>query len=132
MRMREWARTCGDNVIYNKNFLSLLDCPLLHLEIVGAVLLHVLGGDARTGQLALLADRDKAGTKLQGEGWAEKKATGVETNNDIGLDGVVVTTKVQKLELQGVEQSGMGFGVEEPGHDIQEVDTGDRKIGKAA
>lgn len=128
----EQEHTCGNNVVHDENFLSLGDRPLLHLEVVGTVLLHVFGSHARTGQLSLLTDGDEAGTEPQGEGRAEKKAAGVETNNDVGLDGGVVGAKVQELELQGVEQSGVNGGVEEPWHDIQKVDTGDRKVGEAA
>lgn len=129
---RKRARTCSNNVVHNEHFLTLGDGALLHLEVIGAVLLHVFGSDARTRQLALLTDGDEAGTELQGERWAEKEAAGVKANDDIGLDGRVVAAKVQQLQLQGVEQRSVDLGVKEPWHNIQEVDTGDGKVGKAA
>lgn len=125
-------RTCGDNVIHNEHLLSLGNRPLLHLEVVRAILLHVFSGDARPRQLALLANGDEAGPELQGKGWTEKEAASVETDNYIGLDGSVVGSKVQELKLEGVEQRGVDLGVKKPWHDIQKVDTGDGKVGKAA
>lgn len=87
-------RTCGDNVIHNEHLLSLGNGPLLQLEVVRAILLHVFSGDARARQLALLTDGNEAGTELQGEGWTEKKAAGVESDDYIGFDGGVVGAKV--------------------------------------
>lgn len=126
------VHTSSNDVVDDQHFLALLDDALLHLEVVGAVLLHVLGGDTRAGQLALLADGDEAGVEAQGHGWAEQEATGVEADDDVRGDGVAIAAEVLELKLQGAEQGGVDLGVEEPGHDVQEVDARDGEVGKAA
>jgi hypothetical protein len=124
--------TGSNNVIDNEDLLSRLYGALLHLEVVGAVLLGVLGGDAGAGQLALLADRHEAGVQSECQAGPEEEAASIQTDDDIGLDGVIGAAKVEKLQLERAEESCVDDWVEEPWHDIQEVDAGDREVGEAA
>lgn len=131
-RQDSMGRTGGDDVVDNKDLLSRADDTLLHLEVIGTVLLHVLCRDTGPGQLALLADGDEAGAKGQGQRRAEEKAAGVEADDDIGGDDAGVGAEVLELELEGSQQGGVDLGVEEPGHNIEEVDAGDGEVGEAA
>lgn len=118
--------TCSDNVIHNQNLLAGLYGALLHLEEILAVLLLVGGGDAGSGELALLADRDEAGAELQCELRSEEEASSVQAHYDIGLGA-----ELENLELEGAEKSLVGGGVLEDGQDVDEVDAGDGEVGEA-
>lgn len=125
-------RTSSNNVVYDEDLLSRLDGTLLHLEVVDAILLGVLGGNTGARQLALLADRHKASVQSESQAGAEQEAAGVQADDDIGLDGVVGVAKVEELQLEGAEEGCVDGRVDEPWHDIQEVDAGDGEVGKAA
>lgn len=123
------AITGSDNVINDENLLALTDGVLLHLEKVLAVLLDVLGGDAGTGELALLADGSKGDTEAESEAGAEEEATGVETDNDVGL---LAGKGLGNLELEGVDEGGVGLGVGKERHDVDKVNAGDGEVGELA
>lgn len=125
-------RTSSDDIVHDQDLLPRLDRALLHLEVIRAVLLHVLSRDAGAGQLALLPDGHEAGVEPQGQRGPEQEAPGVQANDDIRLDGVAGAAEVQELQLEGAEEGVVDGRVEEPWHDIQEVDTGDGEVGEAA
>lgn len=122
--------TSSDNVVDNQDLLALLDGILLHLEEILAVLLDVLGRDARAGELALLANSGKGHTEAQSQGGAKEEATGVKTNNDIGL--ARGGKGLGDLQLEGVEEGGVGLRVGKEGHDVDKVDAGDGEVGELA
>lgn len=124
--------TSGNDVVHHKDCLPRLDGILLQLEVICAVLLQVLSRDARARQLALLADGHEAGVQPQGQRGAEQEASGVQADDDVGLDDVVGAAEVEELQLEGAEEGGVGGRVKEPWHNIQEVDTGDGEVGKTA
>lgn len=117
--------TSSNDIVNDKDLLAGLDSALLHLEEIGAVLLLVSGSDAGTGHLALLADGNEGGAHSQGERGAEEEATGIKTDNDIGLDMGELD-----LELESVEESLVGVDVLEEGEDIDKVDAGDGEVGE--
>lgn len=121
--------TSGNNVVDNENLLSLTDGVLLHLEKVLAVLLDVLGGDAGARQLALLADGGKGDAEAQGKAGAKEEAAGVEADNDVGLG---VGESLGNLELEGVDEGGVCFGVGKERHDVDKVNAGDGEVGELA
>lgn len=123
------SNTGGNDVVDDENLLALFDGVLLHLEKVLAVLLDVLGGDARTGKLALLADSGKGDAEAQSEARAKEEAASIEADNDVGLD---VGKVLEDLELESVDEGGMGFGVGEEWHDIDKVNAGDGKVRELA
>jgi hypothetical protein len=120
--------TSGNDVVNNQDVLTLGDGILLHLEEIGTVLLEVLGGDARSGQLALLADGSEADAEAQGQAGAEKEAAGVEADNDIGLGGTGGGKGLGDLQDKGVKEGGVGDGIGEEGHDVDKVDAGDGEV----
>lgn len=119
------VHTSGNDVIDNENLLALTDSILLHLEEILAVLLDVFGGDARTGELALLANGGKRDTKAESKAGSKEETTGIKTNNHIRL---VVTKGLLDLKLEGRYKSSVGFGVGEERHDIDKDDSGDGKV----
>lgn len=121
--------TRRNDIVNNQDLLPLADGILLHLEQVLAVLLDVLGSDARARQLALLPDGSKADAEAQGQAGAEEEAAGVEANNDIGLVGA---EGLGDLQLEGGQQRGVGVRVGEEGHDVDEVNPRDGEVGELA
>lgn len=122
-----WGLTCSNDIIHNQDLLAGLDGILLHLEEILTVLLLVRGGDAGTGELALLADGDEAGVQTQGERGAEEEAASVQADDDVGLEA-----GLEDLQLEGAEEGVVGGGVLEDGQDVDEVDAGDGEVGEAA
>lgn len=106
-----------------------MDGILLHLEQVLAILLDILGSDARAGQLALLSHSSKANAEAQSQARAKEEATGIQADNDIGLVGA---EGLRDLQLEGGQQRGMGVRVGEEGHDIDEVNPRDGEVGELA
>lgn len=113
--------TSGNDVVNNQDFLSLLDSILLHLEEVGTILLNILGCDARTGKLSLLAYGSESHAESEGKAGAEKETPGIETNDDIG-HASSSSSLLTDLHLQGIKQSSMRLGICEQGHDVNELD----------
>jgi hypothetical protein len=125
VRGRLGRTTSGNDVVDHQDVLALLDGIILHLEKILAVLLDVLGGNAGTGQLALLANGSEGDAEAQGQTGAEEEAAGIQTDNDIGLGG---GEGLGDLEGEGVEKSGVGDRIREEGHDIDKVDASDGEI----
>lgn len=119
--------TSSDDVVDNQDLLARLDGILLHLEEIGAVLLLVLGGDARAGQLALLAHRGETGAETEGQAGSEEEAAGVEADNNVGN---LLAKGLLDLELEDGAEGLVDGGVEEEGHDIDEVDALDGEVGE--
>lgn len=122
------ALTGSNNVVDNEDLLARLDSILLHLEQVLAVLLDIFSGGTGTGQLALLADGGEGDTETKGQAGAEEEATGIETDDDVGLS----REGLGDLQLEGGDEGGVGSRVGEEGHDVDEVDAGNREVGEAA
>lgn len=125
-------RTSSNNVIHNQNLLPRLDGALLELKVVRTVLLHILSRDTRTGQLALLAHSDEASIHFERQARAKQEAAGVEADDDIWGNGLVLGAKVLQLQLERAEQGSVHERVQEPWHDVEEVDAGDWEVGEAA
>jgi hypothetical protein len=107
------------NSLNNNDGLAGLDGVLLHLEAVDTVLLLVLDDVARAGELAGLADGDEGGTEAHGDDGAEEEATGVEADNDVGLDTGVDGGDVRdEVGDEGLESE----RVTEEGEDVEEGD----------
>lgn len=114
------SHTSSDNVINDEDLLAGLDRIGLHLEEILAILLFVSLSLTRTGELALLAHGDEAGTQAQCQARTHQEATGLETDNDIGL---LVTVVGGDVKFQGANQGLMQGGVGEDGQDILEQDS---------
>lgn len=121
--------TRRNDIVNNQDLLALANGILLHLEQILAVLLDVLGRDARAGQLALLAHGSKADAQAQRQARAKEEAAGIEADNDIGLVGA---KGLRDLQLEGRQQRGVGFRVGEEGHDVDEVNSRDGEVGELA
>lgn len=92
--------TSSNDVVHNKDVLSLGNSIFLHLEEVLAVFLDVLGSYAGARQLALLADSGEANTKAEGKAGAKQEASCVETDNDIGFGA---GERLGNLQDQGID-----------------------------
>lgn len=121
--------TSSNDVVDDDHLLTGLDRIGLHLEVVRAILLLVTLGVARTGELALLANGDKASTHAQGQARSHQEATGLQANDDIGL---LVAVALEDVELQAAEQGFVQHGISEDREDIFEQDTGGREVGELA
>jgi hypothetical protein len=119
--------TSGNDVVDDEDLLARLDSVGLHLEEVCAVLLHVLGRLAGTGQLALLADGHKGSAEAQGQRGAEEEAAGIEANNDVGLLGAL-----GNVQLEGAQQRLVQRRIGEDGQDVLEQDAGGGEVGELA
>lgn len=122
------AASC-DNVIDNDNLLARLDGVGLHLEKVLAVLLLVALGLTRAGQLALLANRDKASAKPQGQAGAEKEPSSLQSNDNIGL---LVTVGFEDVQFKATEESFVQGRIGEDRKDILEENARRREVGELA
>jgi hypothetical protein len=118
-----------DNVIDNDNLLARLDGVGLHLEKVLAVLLLVALGFTRTGQLALLANRDKASAKSQGQAGAEKEASSLQSNDNIGL---LVTVCFEDVQFEATEEGFVQGRIGEDRKDILEENARRGEVGELA
>lgn len=123
--------TCRDNIIHNQDLLSGLDGVLLHLEIIRAIFLLISCGHTGTRQLALLANSNEARVELQGQRRTEQEASGIQADNDIGLDLVIGTAKLKKLQLERSQQSCVDGRVQEPWHNIKKVDARNGEVAEA-
>lgn len=120
--------TSRDDVVDNQHLLPRLHGIGLHLEEVGAILLHVLGRLAGAWQLAPLADRHKGRAQPQGKGGPKEKAAGIEANNNVGLRG----EGLLDVQLERVDQGLKQGGVCEDGQDVLEQDAGGGEVGELA
>lgn len=114
------SHTSSNNVINDEDLLAGLDGIGLHLEEILTILLLVALGLARTGELALLAHGDEAGTQTQRQAGSHQEATGLKADNDIGLLATVVGDDVK---FQGADQGLMQRGIGEDRQDILEQDS---------
>lgn len=121
--------TGGNNVIHHDNLLTRLDGVGLHLEEILAVLLVVGLGHAGAGQLALLAHGNEAGTQAQGQARTDQEATGLQTDNDIGL---LAGVALEDVQFQGADQGLVQGRVGEDGQDILEQDARRREVRELA
>ena len=92
--------TSSDDVVNDDHLLARLDRIGLHLEEVGSILLLVALGVARTGELALLADGDKASAQAQSQAGSHQEATGLQADDHIGL---LVAVALEDVQLQAAE-----------------------------
>lgn len=113
----EAYHTGSNDVVDNQDLLAGLDGIVLHLEEVLAVLLLVANGLTGTGELALLAHGNEAGTETEGQARAHEETTGFETDDHIGLLATVV---LENVELKGADEGLVQGVVGEDGHDILE------------
>ena len=111
--------TGRDNVVHDNHLLARLDGIGLHLEEILTIFLVVGLGHTRTGQLALLAHRHKAGAQTQGQTGADQEAAGLEADDDVGLLAIVAGEDVQ---FQGAQEGLVEGGIGEDGQDILEQD----------
>lgn len=123
------VHTGGNDIVDDQHLLTGLDGIGLHLEEILAVLLLVGLGHAGTGQLALLAHGDEAGTQAQGQARAHQEAAGLETHDDIGLLAVVA---LEDLQFQGADESLVQRRVGEDREDILKQDAGGREVRELA
>jgi hypothetical protein len=114
----------SNNVVDHKHFLAGFHRTLLHLEKVGSVLLFVGGCHARTGHLALLADRHKTGIETQSERGPKKEAPRIQPHHNIRLR----VGELEDLEFEGAQQRKMDDRVLEQGENVDKVDAGDREV----
>jgi hypothetical protein len=126
--MRTELLTSGNDIVHNQDLLALANSILLHLEKILAVLLDVLGSNARSGKLALFANSGERNAEAKRKTRAEKETTGVEANDNVGLS----RESLGDLEFEGINKGGMGGWVGEERHNIDEVDSRDREVGEAA
>lgn len=119
----------GNDVVNDEDFLTLLDGILLHLEQVLAIFLDILGSHTGAGKLALLSNGNKSDAETQCEARAKEEAAGIQSNNDIGLG---VGKRLSNFQFEGGDESGVGVGIGEQGHDIDKVDAGDGEVGEMA
>lgn len=119
--------TSGNYVVDNENFLSLLDSILLHLELVCAIFLDILGRDTWTRQFALLSNGSKSDSKTQRQAGTKEEATSIESNNDVRHG---IGKGMSNLHFEGRDERGVGAGIGEQGHDINEFDAWDWEVGK--
>lgn len=101
----------------------------MHLEKVLAVLLLVALGLTRAGQLALLANRDKASAKPQGQAGAEKEPSSLQSNDNIGL---LVTVGFEDVQFKATEESFVQGRIGEDRKDILEENARRREVGELA
>ena len=126
--MRTDLLTSGNDIVHNEDLLALTNSVLLHLEKILAILLDVLGSNARSGKLALLANSSERNAEAKRKTRAEKETTGVEANDNVGLG----RESLGNLELEGINKGGMGDWVGEERHNVDEVNSRDREVGEAA
>lgn len=127
--LKQIKLTGCDNVINNDNLLARLDGVGLHLEKVLAVLLLVALSLTRTGQLALLANRDKASAKSQGQAGAEKEASSLQSNDNIGL---LVTVCFEDVQFEATEEGFVQGRIGEDRKDILEENARRGEVGELA
>lgn len=113
--------TGGHDVVHNNNLISGLESVLLESEDVLTVLLLVNSGVNLSGKLAGLAHRNEADIKGKRKHRTEKEASGVQTNNHSGLQGLNVSAK--KLDELAEK-----LGLLENGHDVLEKNTLAREV----
>lgn len=126
-----WSdRTRRNDIVHHQHSLARLHSTRLHLEVVLAILLLIGLRLTWTGQLALLAHRDEAGTDSQGQAGAEEEASCLKTDNHIGF--LVLAVGLDDVQLQASGQSLVQGGVREDGHDILEQDARGGEVGELA
>jgi hypothetical protein len=101
----------------------------LHLEKVLAVLFLVALGLARTGQLTLLANRDKASAKSQGQAGTEKEASSLQSNDNIGL---LVTVGFEDVQFEATEEGFVQGRIGEDRKNILEENARGREVRELA
>jgi hypothetical protein len=99
------------------------------LEKVLTVLLVISLGFTWTRQFALLADRNEAGAESQSQTGADKEASGLEADDNIGL---FISVDLKDVELQAADEGFVQSVVGENRKDIFEQDTRGREIRKLA
>lgn len=120
--------TRGNDIVNDEDLLALANGVFLHLEEIRAILLAVLGSDTGSRELALLANGGKGNAEAEGEARTEQEAAGIKADDNIRLG----LERLGDLQLEGVDEGGMGGWVGEEGHNIDEVDTRNREVGEAA
>lgn len=122
--------TCSNDIVNNYHTLALLDGITLDLEKVLAILLLIGNRLRRTRQLALLANWDKGSAQPQRQAGTKQEASGIQTNDDLGL--LVGAVGLDQMQFKGPHEQLMEFRVGEERKDVDEVDARRGEVGELA
>lgn len=120
--------TSRNDIVHNQDLLAGLNTIRLHLEQVRAILLLIGRGDARAGKLALLPDGGKACAESEGEAGPKEETTGIEADDDVGLDREALLN----LEVEGGVEGLVNGDVHKQGHDVDEINSLDGEVVEVA